>query len=83
MDFVVTGNAYSVARPVGPVLQSTLVSPQRKSAVISGRSVKIGDTFEGALITDITPYEVRLSKGGTQTSLRLLPKLAKEKGKTE
>ncbi len=71
------------AAPTGPVLQSTLVSPQRKSAVISGRQVKIGDTFEGAVVVDITPYEVRLRREGRESSLRLLPKLAKEKGKVE
>ncbi len=67
-----------------PVLQSTLVSPQRRSAVISGQRVKIGDIFEGATVMDITPHEVRLSRGGHETTLlRLQPKLVKEKGDVE
>jgi hypothetical protein len=79
---VVRGGA-SAAVPTGPVLQSTMVSPQRKWAYINGKCVKIGDTFEGATITDITSYEVRMNRGGRETSLRLLPKLTKEKGAVE
>lgn len=67
----------------GPVLQSTLVSPHRRSAVISGQPVKIGDTFAGSVVVDISSYEVRMSRAGRETSLRLSPKLAKEKGKVE
>lgn len=71
------------AIPSGPVLQSTLISPYRKSAMISGQRVKIGDTFEGAVIVDITPYEVRMTRAGRETGLRLTPKLTSEKGKVE
>ena len=78
----VPGSAAAVSLvPSGPILQSTIVSPQRKSAVISGKPVKIGDTYEGSTIVDIMPYEVRMSRGGRETTLRLLPKLAKDKGK--
>ena len=69
--------------PRTPVLQSTLVAPNRKSAIISGETVKVGDKYRGAVVTEITAYEVRLSKGGRETSLRLLPKLSKEKGVVE
>lgn len=67
----------------GPALQSTMVSRDRKVAVISGKTVKIGDTFDGAVITDITPYEVRMTRGGRETTLRMLPKLVKDKGAVE
>lgn len=84
MDFATGSAAPSTpAHPAAPVLQSTLVSPDRKSAIISGKTVKIGDKFRGAVVTDITAYEVRLSQGGRETSLRLLPKLQKEKGTVE
>ncbi|MFL6622704.1 MAG: hypothetical protein ACJ8J7_04155 [Sulfurifustaceae bacterium] len=69
--------------PAGPVLQSTMVSPDRKVAVISGKTVKVGDTFDGAVVTDIKPYEVRMTRGGRETTLRMLPKLVKEKGTVE
>jgi hypothetical protein len=67
----------------GPVLQSTIVSGANRSATISGKRVRVGDAYEGAVITDITSYEVRMTKGGHETSLRLLPKLAKEKGASQ
>lgn len=66
------------SRPTGPVLQSTLVSPQRRIAVISGKRVQVGDTVNGATVTEISQYEVRLRQGGRETTLRLLPKLNKE-----
>lgn len=69
--------------PGGPVLQSILVSPQRKFAMISGRRVTIGDKVNGAVVVDIAPYEVRLDRGGRVTVMRLQPKLAKESGKSE
>ena len=68
---------------IGPVLQSTMVSPYRKSAVISGKKVKIGDSYEGSVVVDITPYEVRMTRGGRETSLRLAPKLTTDKGRVE
>ncbi|HEX9810732.1 MAG TPA: MSHA biogenesis protein MshK [Burkholderiales bacterium] len=66
------------SRPEGPVLQSTLVSPQRRLAVISGKQVRVGDTVNGAVVTEISQYEVRITQGGRETTLRLLPKLNKE-----
>lgn len=67
----------------GPVLQSTLISPARRTAMIDGRTVAVGDRVHGATVIDIQPYEVRINKNGRDTSLRLLPRLAKEKGKVE
>lgn len=78
MDFAGTPTRAARAAPSGPVLQSTLVSPQRRLAVISGRQVRVGDSIDGAVITDISPYEVRMTKGGRETTLRLLPKINKD-----
>lgn len=61
----------------GPQLQSTMISPTFRRAVISGRSYKVGDRFDGAVIADIQPYEVTLRRDGRETRLRLLPRLAK------
>lgn len=82
-DFVARPRSGAPAVPSGPVLESTMVSSTRKSAVISGKRVKVGDTFEGAKVTAITPYEVRMNRGGRETTLRMLPKLVKEKGAVE
>lgn len=78
-----TRRAGPLQAPTGPVLQSTMVSHDRKVAVISGKTVKVGDTFDGAVVTDITPYEVRMTRGGREISLRMLPRLVKDKGATE
>lgn len=69
--------------PQGPVLQATRVSATRKSAIISGRTVKIGDSFDGATVVDIAPYEVRMNRTGREFVLRLAPRLAKDKGKSQ
>ena len=68
------------ARAYGPVLQSTFVSPERKRAVIDGKSVGVGDTINDARVVDIRPYEVVLRQGSRETSLRLMPQLVKQKG---
>jgi len=71
--------AARVERPSGPVLQSTLVSPLHKRAVIDGKSVGVGDSINGVRVIDIRPYEVILRRGERETtSLRLMPKLVKE-----
>lgn len=62
----------------GPELQSTMISLTFRRAVINGRTYKQGDKIDGAVITNIQPYEVTLKQGGRETRLRLLPKLTKE-----
>lgn len=69
--------------PGGPVLQSTLVSAARRTAVIDGRTVAVGDRVHGGTVVDIQPYEVRIRKNGRDVSLRLAPRLAREKGRVE
>lgn len=64
----------------GPELQSTMISPTFRRAVISGRTYKQGDRIDGAIITVIQSYEVTLKQGGQETRLRLLPRLTKEPG---
>jgi hypothetical protein len=64
--------------PTGPVLQSTIVAPGFKRAVINGKTYKVGETVGAGIITDIRPYEVILAQDGRETRLRLVPHLAKE-----
>lgn len=61
----------------GPELQSTMISSSYRRAVISGRSYKLGDRVDGAVLTDIQPYEVTLKRGDRETRLRLFPRLMK------
>ncbi|MEK7815911.1 MAG: hypothetical protein AAB294_03725 [Pseudomonadota bacterium] len=62
----------------GPELQSTMISTVFRRAIISGRTYKVGDKIDGAVIADIQPYEVTLKQRGRETRLRLLPRLTKE-----
>jgi MSHA biogenesis protein MshK len=79
LGFAATTRTNTVSSaPSGPVLQSTLVSPQRRLAVISGKQVRVGDSLNGAVITEISPYQVRMKKGERETTLRLLPKINKD-----
>lgn len=74
------GAAPADAREIvtGPELQSTMISLSFRRAIINGRTYKQGDKIDGAVITNIQPYEVTLKQGGRETRLRLLPKLTKE-----
>ncbi len=58
----------------GPVLQSTMISPADRRAVIGGRSYRVGDKIDGAVITDIQPYEVTLKRGDRTNRLRMNPR---------
>jgi len=59
-------------------VQSIFISPQRKTAVVHGRTVTIGDRVGAAEVVDIRPYEVILKRDGRETSLRLTPRLDKQ-----
>lgn len=63
------------AAPAASGVQSILISPQRKLAVVNGRTVTVGDRVGDAVVTDIRPYEVILNRGGHESRLRLVPRL--------
>ena len=67
---------FTHSRAVAPLkLESTVVAGARKLAMIDGRFLPLGARVGGAVIVDITPYEVVLRRGGRLTRLRLLPRL--------
>lgn len=45
-------------------VESIIVSPGRRLAVVNGRVVGVGDRVGGAKVTEILPYEVRLEYQG-------------------
>lgn len=63
----------------GLVLQSTLVSPRQRVAIISGQRLSVGDAIQGATVTNIQPFQVTVQRAGRDIALRLTPPLAKEK----
>jgi len=59
-------------RPLRWTLGSTLVSPQRRTAVINGRVVAVGEKINGARVVEILPAKVRLRRKGRDITLVLL-----------
>lgn len=55
------------------VLQSVLIAPERRSAIINGRLVIPGDSVAGYRVAGIAESEVVLASGGDLRTLRLFP----------
>jgi MSHA biogenesis protein MshK len=62
----------------GPQLQSILISPHRKVAVISGQTVPLGGRFGDATLLTISATAVTLQRGAQRQTLRLLPEVEKK-----
>lgn len=66
------------ADPGGLVLQSVMLSPTRKAAIISGQTVELGGKIADSTLVQIAEHEVTLkSSTGTQT-LRMYPGVEKK-----
>lgn len=61
----------------GPVLQSVMLSPSRKVAVISGEVVALGGRYGGSRLVKLTETEAVLKSGTEVTVLRLHPRVEK------
>lgn len=61
----------------GPALQSILISPLRVEAIISGRTIKLGDKFGDAKVVKITENAVVLRNGNDSQTLKLFPDIEK------
>jgi MSHA biogenesis protein MshK len=68
-----------VETPIGPVLQSILISPQRKIAIIDGQTVKLNGKFGNQTLVRMTESEVVLRNGRQLQTLSLHPDLSKRK----
>ncbi|MGH8737008.1 MAG: MSHA biogenesis protein MshK [Burkholderiales bacterium] len=66
------------APAMGPELQSVLISPTRKTAVISGQTVPLGGKFQDATLIRITESGVELRNGGQVQVLRMFPRVEKK-----
>ena len=61
----------------GPVLQSVMLSPSRKVAVISGEMVAVGGRYGASRLVSLTETEAVLKNGAETTVLRLHPLVEK------
>jgi MSHA biogenesis protein MshK len=64
----------------GPVLQSILIGKGRREAIISGRTVTVGERFGEARVVSITDTEVVLQNGSEWQRLKLFPSIEKRVG---
>ena len=71
------------ATGLGPVLQSILITPHRRSAIIDGERVDLRGRFDDAEVVQITETEVVLrSPGGTEI-LKMYPGVEKAVKRTD
>jgi MSHA biogenesis protein MshK len=71
-----TSSYVPVKKRQGPrwVLNSTLISSDRRTAVINDRVVAVGDRVNGATVVSIQPSAVRLRDKGREVTLVMLKK---------
>jgi MSHA biogenesis protein MshK len=62
----------------GPRLESVLIAPDRRIAIISGQRVQMGDRFGGGHVVRITDTEVVIRSGQATQTLRLFPEVDKQ-----
>jgi MSHA biogenesis protein MshK len=74
------GEAPAEARVEAPPsrLQSVLISPGRKLAVIDGQTVALGGRLGDSIVVAIAPTQVILQTGGTYQTLKLHPGIEKK-----
>jgi len=61
----------------GLILQSVLIAPGRSEAIISGRTVRLGEKFGDARLVRIAESEVTLRNGSEVQTLKLFPDIEK------
>jgi MSHA biogenesis protein MshK len=61
----------------GPVLQSVMISPTRKAAIISGEMVRVGEKYGDAVLIKVAENEVVLKSGETTQVLKMYPGVEK------
>lgn len=54
-----------------PVLQSIMISPTRRTAIINGQTVRQGEKYRDAEVLEIRPGEVILREGNRREVLKL------------
>lgn len=73
------GTDMDVAGAQGPVLQSILIGPDRKVAIISGQAVALGGQYNGSKLVSVSETQVILRNGSELQTLRLFPDIDKHR----
>ncbi|MDH3287718.1 MAG: hypothetical protein OEP48_08370 [Betaproteobacteria bacterium] len=61
----------------GPVLQSVMISPTRRTAIISGDRVRLGEKYGDAVLIEVAEGEVVLQRADTTQVLKMYPGVVK------
>lgn len=61
-----------------PVLQSVLIGPNRKLAIIDGKTVKLNGKFGDQVLVKLTETEAVLKRGRELQTLKLFPDIEKK-----
>ncbi|MCU6432702.1 MSHA biogenesis protein MshK [Undibacterium sp. Jales W-56] len=62
----------------GPVLQTVLIAPHRRLAIINGKTLGLNEKFEDQTVVKITDTEVILRRGKELQILKLFPDFEKK-----
>ncbi|HLU76422.1 MAG TPA: hypothetical protein VKZ48_00805 [Burkholderiales bacterium] len=66
------------APEAGPVLQSVIISKERRYAIISGERIAVGGVYGEAKLVRIAENEVTLRDAAGETVLKLVPEIKKQ-----
>ena len=72
-----------VAATSGPRLESVLIAPDRRLAVIGGQQVRLGGKYGEGQVVRITETEVVIRNGDATETLRLLPEAQKQPARSD
>lgn len=76
-------SAKETAAPAGPKLQSVLISPTRRVAVISGSTVVQGGKYGNATVASISEGAVLLRYADRKETLHLIPGVVKRERQSD
>jgi MSHA biogenesis protein MshK len=74
----VADNQVAAVAGGGPRLESVLIAPDRRLAVISGQQVRLGEKFGDGRVVRITASEVVIRSGDSTETLKLFPAVEKK-----
>jgi MSHA biogenesis protein MshK len=72
-----------VAATSGPRLESVLIAPDRRLAVIGGQQVRLGGKYGEGQVVRITETEVVIRNGDATETLKLLPEAQKQPARSD
>jgi MSHA biogenesis protein MshK len=72
------GGEAAAEAPTAPVLQSVMITPTRRYAIIGGERVELGGRYGDAQVVKITESEVVLRSSGRTEVLKMYPDVEKK-----